>query len=329
MNDANRNEQAPRGIRLLAKVGKEPDWSAMTPGDLAAFAQKQNRKRSSRLARIVTGRPDERASIHWQDVMLDHGQTRVRTYRPRQMGDRTGADRPSLPGIVHIHGGGFVGTAAQSDWINSYLAAALPAIVLSVEHRLLSPEIPLSAAASDCFAVLDWVAQGCDGDVDSDRIAVFGESTGGLIAALAAIRARDAGQALRAQILANPGLDLTDAGFEYPSMITYGNSPTLTTAQMRFFRELAVPPDNDPRRLSPLHADDLSRLPATLLVVPTLDPVADHARQYAQQLILAGTSTQVREYPGATHAFLSMPGLVPQARTARDDVVAFLSTALS
>jgi acetyl esterase len=60
------------------------------------------------------------------------------------------------------------------------------------------------------------------------------------------------------------------------------------------------------------------------MVIPTLDPVADHGRVYAERLREAGTTVEVNEYSKAGHAFISMPGLVPQARPARDRVVDFL-----
>jgi acetyl esterase len=110
-----------------------------------------------------------------------------------------------------------------------------------------------------------------------------------------------------------------------PSMVEHANSPTLTMTQLRFFRSLAVPPGCDPRQLSPMYADDLNGLPPTLLVVPTVDPVADHARRYAERLWESGTVVELSEYPGATHAFLSMPGLVPQAKAARDEIAQFLA----
>jgi acetyl esterase len=65
------------------------------------------------------------------------------------------------------------------------------------------------------------------------------------------------------------------------------------------------------------------------VVVPTLDPVADHGRAYADRLRAAGTPVQVSEHPGAGHAFLSMPGVVPQARAARTQITEFLRDRLA
>lgn len=311
-------ERPPLGVRLLRALRGEPDWSAMTAEELAAFRDADNRKRSSRLLRVVTGFPDGGAEIRWREVALPDRVLPVRVYRPAQ---RSG----DLPLVLHVHGGGFVGTAAQSDWVNSHLAARLPALVVSVEHRLLAPDTPLSAGVDDGWDVLRHVVrQAADWRVDPARIAVFGESTGGLIVAQAAIRARDAGLPVRAQVLVNPVTDLTEEAFDHASMKRHAHSPTLTAEQMRLFHRLAVPPGTDPRALSPLHADDVSGVAPALVVVPTLDPVADHGRLYADRLRASGTSVRLTEHRAAPHGFLSMPGVVPQAKAARADIAGFL-----
>ena len=317
----------PLGVRLLHALGREPDWSRMTPGELTAFQVAQNRKRSSRLVRVVTGRPEPSADIEWQEVALPCRAIRVRVYGPSVR--RNGADRRDLPLVLHVHGGGFVGTAVQSDWVNSHIAVRVPALVISVEHRLLAPGTPLTAAIDDGWDALQNVFEhATQWRIDARHVALFGESTGAVVTALAAIRAKSIGLSLSAQILANPCVDLTSTAFDYDSMIRYRDSPTLTMAQMLFWRDLAIPPDTDPRPLSPLHADDLSGLAPTLVVVPTYDPMADHGRRYVERLLADGTPARLSEYPGATHAFLSMPGLVPQAKAARAEIVRFLRNRL-
>ncbi len=313
----------PLGIRLMGSFRREPDWLAMPPAALDAFRAAENRKRSSALARLVTGFPDRGADIAWHDLELPDRRIRVRVYRAESA-------RGVLPLVLHVHGGGFVGTAAQCDWINSYLAARLPAVVVSVEHRLVATGTPLSAAVDDGWDTLHHVVQNAASwGIDPARAAVFGESAGGAIAALTAIRARKAGLPLRAQVLVNPCTDLTSTAFDYPSMREHATSPTLTVTQMELFRRLAVPDGSDARAVSPLYADDLSDLAPALVVVPTLDPLADHGRTYATRLCAAGTPADLTEHPGATHAFLSMPGIVRQARAAREEVTGFLRERLA
>ncbi|MET7426220.1 alpha/beta hydrolase [Dactylosporangium sp. NPDC005555] len=311
--------RAPLGIRVLRALRKEPDWPAMPAEDLDAFRVAENRRRSAPLIRVVTGFPARGAEIGWQELRLPDRMVRIRVYRPVR------GTHEGLPLVLHVHGGGFVGTAVQSDWINSHLAAHLPALVVSVEHRLLAEGVPLSAAVDDGWDALRHVlGHAGEWGVDPARAAVFGESAGSVVAAIAAIRARDTGLVLRAQVLVNPCVDLTATAFDYASMREHADSPTLTVPQMELFRRLAVPEGSDARAVSPLYADDLAGLAPALVVVPTLDPVADHGRAYAGRLRDAGTPARLTEHPGATHAFLSMPGVVPHARAARAEITGFL-----
>ncbi|RJL36207.1 alpha/beta hydrolase [Bailinhaonella thermotolerans] len=305
----------------------EPDFTAMTEEELVAYQEAENRWRAADSSRAILGERDPCAAIDWREVALPDRRIPVRVYRPSP----GGAD--DLPLVLHVHGSGFVGTATQSDWINSHLAARLPAVVVSVEHRLLAPRTPLSAAADDGWEVLRHVVEhAARWGVDPERAAVFGESTGALISALAAIRAGRAGPRLRAQVLVNPLTDVTGTMFDHPSMAQHAHTPTLAVPQLRLLQRLAVPPGTDPRPVSPLYAEVPDAPAPALVLVPTRDPLADHGRRYAERLRAAGTSARLIEYPGAGHAFLSLPGVPEQAEAAhaaRADILRFLRAHLT
>jgi acetyl esterase len=180
-------QRPPLGVRLLHTLVKEPDWSTMTAEELVSFGDTATRKATSPLARVITGLPDRDASIRWREVMLPNRPLRVREYRPSPKR----SPGTSLPLVMHIHGGGFMGSAVQSDWLNSHLAARLPAVVVSVEHRLLAPGRPLSAVVDDGWDVLRHiVGHAVEWGVDPARTAVVGESTGALVVAPQARTAR-------------------------------------------------------------------------------------------------------------------------------------------
>ncbi|GAA3159547.1 MULTISPECIES: alpha/beta hydrolase [Streptomyces] len=308
----------------------EPDWTAVTAEELVAYRDAENRFRASTAARALTGEPDPGATIRWQKLALPGRELPVRVHRPASGREAEGAGRADLPLVLHVHGGGYVGTAAQSDWVTSHLAARLPALVVSVEHRLLAPDSPLPAAVDDGWdALQDVVRHAARWGVDPARTAVFGESCGALIGALAAIRAKEAGLHLRAQVLVNPVTEVTETMFDHASIARHAHTPTLTVPQLRLIQRLAVPPGGDPRTLSPLSAGDLNGLAPALVVVPTHDPLADHGRRYAERLRAAGTPARLAEYPAAEHAFLSLPGVARQAEAARADILAFLRTSLT
>ncbi|WP_318199363.1 alpha/beta hydrolase [Streptomyces sp. SCL15-4] len=308
----------------------EPDFSAITAEELIAYRDAENRFRASGAARAILGEPDTGAAIVWQEIALPGRDLTVRVYRPAPTGEAEAAPPAGLPLVVHVHGGGFVGTAVQCDWTNSHLAAKLPALVVSVEHRLLAPDSPLANAADDGWDVLRHVVRNAARwGADPARAAVFGESCGALISALTAIRAREADLDLKAQVLVNPAVDVTETMFDHPSITEYAYSPSRALPQLRFVQRLAVPPGADAGALSPLYADDLSGLAPALVVVPTQDALADHGRRYAERLREAGTPVRLSEYPGARHAFLTMPGVEPQAEAAQAEILAFLRTALA
>lgn len=314
----------------------EPDFSAITTGELLAYRDAENRWRASGAARTILGEPDPGAVIAWQEIALPGRDLPVRVYRPALTGDDEhdehdeAAARTELPLVVHVHGGSFVGTAVQCDWTSSHLAAHLPALVVSVEHRLLAPGSALANAADDGWDVLRHVVRhATQWGADPARAAVFGESCGALISALTAIRARETGLELKAQVLVNPAVDVTGTMFDYPSVAEYAYSPSRALPLLRLFQRLAVPPGADARAVSPLYANDLSGLAPALVVVPTRDAVADHGRRYAERLREAGTPVRLSEYPGARHAFLTLPGVEPQAEAAQAEILAFLRAALA
>ncbi|MBL1073785.1 alpha/beta hydrolase [Nocardia sp. 2] len=321
MSDTTGTERAPLGVRLLAAVQQEPDWPTLTEERLIAYREAANRRAGSRFLRPITGFPASGVEIRWQELVLADRVVRIRVYRPRT------ATSP-LPLIVHVHGGAVVGTAAQCDWANSHFAAHLPAVVVSVEHRLIDPRTPLTAAVDDDWDVLTQVrGHAADWGIDPDRIAVAGESGGALISALTAIRARDAGLPLRAQVLVNPVTDVSESAFDHPSMTRYPHTPTLHVDKLRWIFPLAAA-GSEARAVSPRYADATGLAPA-LVVVPVLDPLADHGRRYVERLREFGTPARLSEHPGAPHAFLALPGLVPQARAARAAILGFLRERLA
>jgi acetyl esterase len=311
--------KAPLGIRILRDAR---DWAALTDDQVIAAREKANRAASSRAARIVTGLPDRRARIEEATIDLPGRRLMLRVHRPKN------ADR-ALPLIISFHGGGFIaGTAAQNDWLNSHLAARCPAVVVSVEYRL-APQHPLPQPVEDGYDTLVRIIEDAIGwGVDPAAVAVMGESAGGMIAALIALRVRKDGPPLRAQVLNYPSTDWTETWADYPSFAENADNPTLSLSRFRASRKLSVPPTLDPRSVSPLKFENLAGLPPTLVVIAALDPVADHGRRYVERLREDGTDARLTCYPKATHSFLSTPGLVPAARPARREILAFLRSQL-
>jgi len=294
------------------------NWDTLTDDQVIAAREKANHAASSRFAHIITGLPDRRSQSKATAIDLPGRRLALRVHRPKKSGHE-------LPLIVSFHGGGFFsGTAAQNDWLNSYLASRCPAVVASVEYRL-APRHPLPQPVEDGYDTLvRLVDEAVSWDIDPTAVAVIGESVGGMIAALIALRARKEGPLLRAQVLNYPSTDWTETMAHYPSIAENADNPTLPLSRLRTAHRLSVPPTLDTRSVSPLKFEDLAGLPPTLIVTAALDPLADHGRCYVERLRERDNDARLTCYPRATHSFLSTPNLVPAARPARREILTFL-----
>jgi acetyl esterase/lipase len=245
----------------------------------------------------------------------------VRLYRPEGVAG-------TLPVVVHVHGGGWVlGSLDQSDWLCSNVAAAVGALVVSVDYRL-APAHPWPAAPEDCYAaVADVAARAADLGADPNRLAVMGDSAGGNLAAVVTLMARDrSGPPIAFQALLYPATDLT---WGSPSVEENAEAPILTKRDMEAFRAHYLG-EQDPRdpSVSPLLADDHSGLPPALVQVAEHDPIRDDGLRYAGALAAAGVPVRTTTYVGMPHGYLAFPKLCRSAPQALGELCAELRSAL-
>jgi acetyl esterase len=252
----------------------------------------------------------------------DGGLIPVRIYRPS-------AASP-LPALVFFHGGGFViGGLDSSDRVCRALANGSGCVVVSVDYRL-APEHPFPAAADDAFAATAWVAsRAADLGIDPTLIAVGGESAGGNLAAVVALRARDAGgPAIAFQLLVYPQVDFMDTASE--SMREYGEGHFLDTPTMAYFADQYLPAGIDRRQpwVSPGHAT-LAGLPPAFVLTAECDPLRDQGEAFTRRLKDAGVQAKVTRYDGMFHPFFSLAGIIDGGKTAMADAAAALKAALT
>lgn len=227
---------------------------------------------------------------------------------------------PALGTCIYFHAGGWViGDLDFCDATCRRLADATGCEIISVDFRM-APEHPFPVPLDDCYAVVEWAARERKG-----KLAVFGESAGGNLAAACAIKARNAaGPAIAAQVLAYP---VTDHDFETPSYAELGGRGwMLTTADMRFFWDHYCPEGTDRTDplASPLHLANAAGLPPAFICVAQLDPLRDEGLAYARKLASAGVEVETRCDPGVLHGYLAGAAAVPQSAEALASVAAWL-----
>lgn len=287
------------------------------------FAQVRDRRQalqSSRLGRLAFGKADKRASIEDRVVDLDGTRIRLRIYRPA-------SSAGPLPLVINFHGGGWVqGNPEQSEWAASRIAVRVGAVVVSVAYRL-APEHPFPAAVNDCWAATRWVYDHADElGADPERLVVMGDSAGGNLAAVVALMARDAGApTLRAQILIYPGVEMID---KWDSEVRNAEAPVLTSRNMRAYSRIYLDGgDGTAVAASPIRAESHAGVAPALIQTAELDPLLDNGARYARKLRADGVDVTYTEYVGAIHGYLSLPGAVPIASKALDQIVETLESA--
>ena len=255
--------------------------------------------------------PADRVEV--EDRLLD-GSLRVRIYRPRSA--------TPLPAVVFFHGGGWVvGSIESHDPVCHVLAARAPAVVVSVDYRL-APEHPFPAGVEDAWAATSWV-DGHRAELGVDRIAVAGDSAGGNLAAVVAIRARDRGLELAQQVLVYP---VTDCDLDSPGYAAYGANTNLTRAKMDWYWRMYVA-GGDPAHpeASPLRAADLAGIAPAFVVTAECDPLCHEAEEYARRLAAAGVPVELRRYDRQIHGFVRFAAFTPDALRLIDAIAARLS----
>jgi acetyl esterase len=238
------------------------------------------------------------------------------------------SDEP-LPVLVYFHGGGFtIGSIATHDVLCRQLSHLAHCAVLSVAYRL-APEHRFPVAFEDAWDALAWVAkQGLEMGLDTTRIAVGGDSAGGTLAAACALKARDAGLALKLQLLIYPGCC---AYQDTPSHKTFGHGFVLESAHIDYFFDLYIPnmKDREDWRFAPLMADDVEGSAPAWLGLADCDPLVDEGLHYADKLRAARVPVDLEIYRGVTHEFIKMGRAIPEARQAHMDAARALKNAFA
>lgn len=233
------------------------------------------------------------------------------------------------PALVYFHGGGWViGSITSHDRLCRAIANAAACIVISVGYRL-APEHKFPAAVLDCEAGFRYIAtHAAELGVDPNRIAVGGDSAGGNLAAVVAVRARDSGGVQpKAQLLIYPA---TGHGIETASRKRFAEGHLLTSGTMRWFADHYLRDTNDAYRpeASPRLVEDLSGLPSAYVLTAEYDPLCDEGEEYAHLLHEAAVPVTLRRFGGMIHGFIQLTAVAPVTRTAIDEVSDWLRTTL-
>ena len=253
---------------------------------------------------------------------------KIRIYTPSDAVSAT-SGKP-VPVVVFYHGGGFVlDNALGSQASARAIAGASGSIVVTPDYRL-APEHKFPAAQKDSLAAYKWVlANAASFGGDPTRVALAGEGAGGLLATDTAIAAQaDKLQKAAALILIAPaaGIDLKTNSWMEDSAARPWNKKAVEWALGLY---LPKPADKDDPKVDLVGKADVSGLPPTTIVTAEVDPLRSDGERFGGKLKRVTVPVHMRDYPGVTHDFFGMGGVVKKAAMAQAFVAEQLKAAFA
>jgi acetyl esterase/lipase len=250
----------------------------------------------------------QRGKKSTEDVLIENhfiptedksSKIRLRVYKPR-------VANPNAPAMFWIHGGGYIiGKPEINESFYLQLVRKLGIVIVAPAYRL-APDHSFPKPLDDCYSALSWLyAEAKILGIDTQRIAIGGESAGGGLAA-ALIQLLHDRQEFKPvfQMLVYPMLDDKSA---VSSVMAQNNYLVWTQASNRFGWESYLGAkcgaDDLPAYAVPARRADLSGLPPAWIGVGTLDLFHDEDVLYAQRLQDAGVACEVKRVEGAFHGF--------------------------
>ncbi|QDU92677.1 alpha/beta hydrolase [Lignipirellula cremea] len=239
------------------------------------------------------------AEVSQHSIEADGKQVRLTIVRPPH---REGP----LPAFMFFHGGGWVlGDYPTHERLIRDLVAESDAAAVYVDYSR-SPEARFPTAIDEAYLATQWIAaNGAEVGIDGSRLAVAGNSVGGNMAAVVALRSvLEDGPKLRMQMLLWP---VTDARFDTVSYERFANDHFLTRAMMVWFWNSYATTAGEREGLyaSPLRAThaQMRNLPPAVIQTAELDVLRDEGEAYARKLDEAGVEVVALRVNGMIHDY--------------------------
>ncbi len=266
---------------------------------------------------------EDMASVEDRKIAGPGGDIEIRIYHPK-----VDSSEP-LPVLLYFHGGAWLFSSIEAvDRAVRLIANEAKVIVVSANYRL-SPEHKFPAAQDDALAAFEWLVKNAASiGGDPEQLAIGGDSAGGGMALVTAIRQRDAGQPLPQYLLMYyPAVDMRTDHRSY-QLFGEGYGLDKHLARVVFDKVYTDEPTRHHPYASPIRTESLKGLPPTIIATAGFDILRDQGAAMAKRLDEDGVSVTYLNYGSLTHGFMQHSGTVDDAELACNETARLLGLAL-
>lgn len=237
---------------------------------------------------------DKYIKVSKSKIEVKGGKIDVLVFEPKN-------DERTLPALLYFHGGGFIYKAAPYHYslAKSYARYAHCKVIMP-DYRL-TPDYPYPTAFNDCVQSLKWVINNANRlNIDTNKIAIGGDSAGGCLAAAVTLYASKSDINLCAQMLVYPVLD---CNMTSESMAKYTDTPVWNSKLSKKMWELYLKDSKPDEFASPALAQDFKKIPKTYIETAEYDSLHDEGIEYANKLKASHIDVELFNTIGTMHGF--------------------------
>jgi len=220
--------------------------------------------------------------------------------------------------LLYFHGGGYVSCSPRSHRpITAALARLIGCRVFALDYRL-APEHPFPDAVEDAVKASQWLVKS---GINTEQIALAGDSAGGGLAIVTLVRLRDQGATLPACVACiSPWTDLSG---DFTCTNQTSCAMFFPADGMAFARIYLNGSSGRSPLASPVLAD-LRGLPPLLIQAADSELLYDDAVRLNQKATASGVETTLHIYKGLPHVWQMFVGVVPEANQALEEISEFV-----
>lgn len=217
------------------------------------------------------------------------------------------AEGKKLPAVMHI-GGGALAYSLPECWMSMIydISKECNAVVVSPRYRpALEAQYP--AAINDLHAAYAWMIEHAEElNIDSDKIALAGNSSGGHLATALSFRLKRYGYAPRGCVVTMP---ITDDRMDKPSSRYFttdgewdGPAVHLSACQWLGAENVASPMIGPEAFANHATVEECKGLCPMLITTAEMDPDSDYCTEFVKKLKEAGGFVDYHLWGGTTHS---------------------------